>query len=153
MFVLLMNRPSGRDTGCKSVKSVGKVKKAVKSPPSGKSTPNANVRDHKVDNGNSDKKEVQDNSESCIEYDAKEGMDAQIHPIARLCKEDPTPVHGRIDLLSHVPLLRLVIPNIENIFNTNEHRRLKMTHLDKKYSIDEFFATLDLDSQTRGEIT
>ena len=160
MFVLLMNRSSGGDTDCKSVKSGGNVKKAVKSPPSGKSTPSANGRDHNVDNGNSDKKDMngklkklQHDSVSCIEHDVKEDMEAQIHPMALLSRQDPTQGYGRIDLLSHVPSLRLVIPNIENIFNTNEHRRLKMTYLGKKYSIDEFFGTLDLDSQTRGEIT
>ena len=58
-------------------------------------------------------------------------------------------LHGQIDLLTHVPLLREVLPLIDDTFSINKHRRLRINLLQEHNTIDEIFAALDLEQQTK----
>ena len=58
-------------------------------------------------------------------------------------------LHGQIDLLTHVPLLREVLPLIDDTFSMNKHRRLRVKLLQEHNTIDEIFAALDLEQQTK----
>lgn len=136
------------------------VKKTAKSP-GRKKTPNATkARNRSVDNGTSAdemQKKGNENGVLCFRDNAAERINVeegemQILPIARLCIQDPDLRLGRIDLLEHVPMLSVVMPNIEDIFTISKERRLHMHYLGKNHTIDEYFAALDLDSQTKGKI-
>ena len=137
-----------------------KVQKAAKTPASNTRSPaarasNACNNESRLINKRGEGRpggEGKRNGDVCTIDSAIPSLEADARPVARLCREDASLRYGKINLLVHVPLLRIAMPHIDDMYSIKNHRRLKISYNGEALTIDEIFATLDPDSQIRGKI-